>query len=89
MRKIALTILLTLSVGLANGQEITFHQGEKSNGKAYAPTMIHIVEGLQEGQLLVMEPEFMAVSGPLTNPVKAVSVRQCAATDASTSMLAA
>ena len=77
MRKIILTVLLMTYVGLVCGQDFQFRMGEKSNKKANAPTMIHILEGRQEGQLLLVEPILKAVTGPFSNPVKSITVRQC------------
>lgn len=77
MKKTILTILLVCLASAVYAQRIGFQMGESTNKKAYNPTMIHIAEGMQEGQLLVVEPELKAISGPLTNPVKAVKVRLC------------
>ena len=77
MKKTLLTALLTLSAALLCAQEITFSQGDKSNGKANLPSMIRIASALQQDQLLIVEPDLKAVTGPLINPVKAVSVRLC------------
>ena len=77
MKKLFLSLCVLTITGALSAQRIDFHMGDNSNNKAYAPTMIQIAEGVQEGQLLIVEPELKAVTGPLTNPVKAVSVRLC------------
>ena len=77
MKKAILTLLIVCLAGAVTAQNIEFRMGEKTNGKAYSPKMIRLAEGMQEGEILVVEPVLKAVSGPLTNPVKAVKVRLC------------
>ena len=77
MRKILFALLLTGLAGGVVAQGIEFRMGEKTNKKAYSSTMIKMAEGVQDGQLLVVEPELKAVSGPRTNPVKSLKVRLC------------
>lgn len=67
-------LLLTVTV---SAQRVDFRMSENSNKKAYSPTLIRLVEGMQMGEMLVVEPELKAVSGPMTNPVKALKVRLC------------
>ena len=77
MKKIIFTVLIVCFTGVASAQGITFQMGEKTNKKAYDTKMIRIVEGMQDGQLFVVEPELKAISGPKSNPVKSVKVRLC------------
>lgn len=77
MRKILFSLLLVGFAATTVAQDIEFRMGEKTNKKAYKASMIHLAEGVQENQLLVVEPELKAVSGPMTNPVKALKVRLC------------
>ena len=77
MKKTIFTILIVCFAGVASAQGITFQMGEKTNKKAYDTKMIRIVEGMQDGQLFVVEPELKAISGPKSNPVKSVKVRLC------------
>ena len=77
MKKLLLTLFAISLVGSLAAQRIDFRMGDKSNGKAYSPKMICLAEGMQEGEVLVVEPVLKAVSGPLTNPVKSVKVRLC------------
>lgn len=66
-----------LSLNPVSAQDFHFRMGEQTNKKAYNASLIHIAEGMQETQLLVVEPILKAVSGPLSNPVKAIKVRLC------------
>lgn len=77
MKKIIFTVLIVCFADVASAQGITFQMGEKTNKKAYDTKMIRIVEGMQDGQLFVVEPELKAISGPKSNPVKSVKVRLC------------
>ena len=77
MKKYILMLMIVGLAGTLTAQDFAYRRGEKTNGKAYSPKMIRIAEGVQEGQLLVVEPELKAVSTPGSNPVKAVKVRLC------------
>ena len=77
MKKIFFAVLAVgLTVG-AMAQSVSYKAGEKTNKKAYAPELIRMTEGMEEGQLLVVEPDLKAVSGLGINPVKALKVRLC------------
>ena len=77
MKKILSIAVAICMAGAVFAQRIDFQMGDKTNKKAYSTTMIRIAEGMKEGEVLVVEPELKAVSGPMTNPVKAVTVRLC------------
>ena len=79
MKKIILTSLIVCLAGTMSAQNFNFQMGEKANKKAYESSMIRMAEGVQEGQLLVVEPELkpVAVGGYSANSVKAVKVRLC------------
>lgn len=77
MKKTLLTLFIVCLAGATQSQNIGFQMGEKTNGKAYSPKMIHLAEGMQAGEVLVVEPVLKAVSGPMINPVKSVKVRLC------------
>lgn len=79
MKKTLLTLLLVSLAGAVVAQDFEFRMGEKTNKKAYQASMIHIAEGVQDGQLLVVEPELkaVAVGGYTGNSVKALKVRLC------------
>lgn len=80
MKKTILTLLVVSSIfhlSTLCAQDFHFQMGEKTNKKAYNASLIHIAEGMQEGQLLVVEPVLKAISGPFSNPVKSIKVRLC------------
>ena len=79
MKKTLLFLLLAGIAGMMTAQDIEFRMGEKTNKKAYSTSMIRMAEGMQEGQLLVVEPELKAVAvGSYSgNSVKALKVRLC------------
>ena len=77
MKKIILTLFIVCLAGVASAQNINYQMGEKTNKKAYDTKMFRIAEGMQEGQLLVVEPKLKAMSGFGINPVKSVKVRLC------------
>lgn len=79
MKKILTIFLLTGMTAMAVAQGFEFRMGEKTNKKAYQASMIQMAEGMQEGRLLVVEPELKAVSvgGIAPKSVKALRVRLC------------
>ena len=78
MKKSILAIVaLACMATLASAQRINFQMGDKSNKKAYHPAKIHIAEGHQPGQLLVVEPEFKSIAMGSELPTKALKVRLC------------
>lgn len=79
MKRLLLFLLLANLTGVIVAQDIEFRMGEKTNKKAYATSMIRLVEGMQEGQLLVVEPELkaVAVGEYQASSVKALNVRLC------------
>lgn len=79
MKKTLLFLSFVALAGALTAQDIEFRMGEKTNKKAYQASMIQIAEGMQEGQLLVVEPELkaVAVGGYTSNSVKALKVRLC------------
>ena len=79
MKKLLFTLLLANLAGAIMAQGIEYQAGDKTNKKAYASGLIQLAEGMQEGQLLVVEPEMKAVSmeGNPANAIKALKVRLC------------
>ena len=73
MKKIVIFFLITCLLGSLSAQRIQFQQGEKNNKSVTTkPQLVHILECMQDGQLLVVEPIF--------NPAKktkAIKVRLC------------
>lgn len=74
-----MTLLLTCLVGTIAAQGIEFQMGKKTNKKAYKASMIQMAEGMQEGQLLVVEPDLKSVAAGdySVKSVKALKVRMC------------
>lgn len=77
MKKTSLLLLAIGTTAMLAAQPFSFRMSDKTNKKAYSPTMIHMAEAAQDGQLLIVEPELKAVSGLGINPVKGIKVRLC------------
>lgn len=79
MKKILFVLLLAGLAGTSVAQGFEFRMGEKTNKKAYKTSMIQIAEGMQEGQILVVEPELKAaaVGDYSIKSVKTLKVRLC------------
>ena len=73
MKKVFVLCLVACFAGALSAQRIQFQQGDKSNKRVTTkPQLVHILEGLQDNQLFVVEPLF--------NPAKktrAIKVRLC------------
>ena len=77
MKKGLSMLLFVCLAGVALAQDFRVEIGDKTNKKAALPNLIHIIEGAQEGKLLVLEPKIKALVGQKTNPVKAYKLRLC------------
>lgn len=77
MKRIFLALVFVGLAGLVSGQDFEVRISDKTNKKIGATGMVRIVEGVQEGQLLVVEPKLKTFVGPFSNPVKSVRVRLC------------
>ena len=77
MKKIISLLLLTAVVGMAAAQNIAYQQGEKTNKKAYQSSMIKLLPGNKQGEIVSVEPELKAVTtmGDPNHSIKSVLVR--------------
>lgn len=88
MKKVLLTAIALWFAGGLMAQQVGFRMGDKINMKAINPEWVHLAGGVQEGEVLAVEPVRKAVTAALVNPlnvsetiaanpVKAVKVRLC------------
>ena len=79
MKKPILFFMLVAMTCMLSAQDIEFRMGDKTNKKAYSAKMIKMAEGMQEGQLLVVEPELkaIAVGAYSSSSVKSLKLRLC------------
>ncbi len=70
MKKSLIILILVALLGFANGQTITFHQGDKTHKKAQYPQMVQLLPTGTDNKYYVVEPKLSAIGA-----VKGVDVR--------------
>lgn len=80
MKRIITVLLLVVCVAATlSAQDIIYQQGSAVNKKAYEPVRVHLVPGVEKGQIISVEPELKAVGvgepGTSMRRIKAYRVR--------------